>query len=87
MGRVLHFFDMVDLRNVLVTDEQLDADRKAIATRTGTDAQLWDAKKRELPGQPRMNAYHAPEKGRAGVMPPRTLSEPSTSLRWRADHV
>jgi hypothetical protein len=59
MGRVLHFFDMVDLRNVLVTDEQLASDRQALATRAGTDAQLWDAKKREWPGWVWMNGFHS----------------------------
>ena len=53
-GRVAHFFDMVDLRNVLVSDAELRASQAALAdVRAGrappaafaSDAQLWRAKR------------------------------------------
>jgi hypothetical protein len=53
MGRVQHFTDMVDLRNIFVSDKELaDAQNTLKLVKEGkrpegiTNAQLWDMKKR-----------------------------------------
>jgi hypothetical protein len=53
-GRVQHFFDMVDLRNVLLTDDDVNKASKLLddfkhnkTPANTTDAQLWQAKKSE----------------------------------------
>ncbi len=53
-GRVQHFFDMVDLRNALLSKEDISSAQKLLADFKSkqlpagvSDAQLWDAKKSE----------------------------------------
>lgn len=53
-GRVRHFFDIVDLRNAIISDADADAARRLlaefkagrIARDAGRDAELWEAKKK-----------------------------------------